>query len=142
MPTRSITAGALAILLLGYSYGIAQDNSEPPVKLSEYLENLREQFITLANAGGKDTLPLYVSPIEIELTTAVSRNAEGRVEFYVITAGGGVEYQHTQTMRFTVGIGDPSDPRLTMSPDTLMPPSMVEAWGGQSGGFKLQELGR
>lgn len=104
MLNRIIPTTVLALMLTMSFPALAQDSE--PIELAEYIEKLREQFIKLSETGKKDQLPLYISPIEIELSVVVAKEGTAGVKFYVVDAGGTFANSVTQKLRFTVSVGD------------------------------------
>lgn len=101
---------AVTLAALAFSFSAQAEQ----ISVSEYLDQLRAEFIKLQDNGDKEKLPLFVvSPIHVEMTVSAKKNANGKVAFYVIEAGGNYENTTTQKMSFDVRVGDPSNPFLT-----------------------------
>ena len=109
---RLLVLGSLILL----SPHVVKAQEPGSVELSAYIENLRQQFIQLAGTGDTEKLPLYVSPIEIELTVAVVNAGSAGIKFYVLDASGSITSSSTQKLKFTVAIGDPTEPFMASKP--------------------------
>lgn len=115
----------LLICLVSSIPNLAEAQDPGGVEFSAYIENLRQQFIQLASSGQSKALPLYVSPIEIELTVAVVNTGSAGIKFYVLDAGGSVSSSSTQKLKFTVAIGDPDQPFMAYQGPAEMTPYNV-----------------
>lgn len=102
--------------------------AQEPIALSEYIENLRAEFVTLNSGKGKEVLPIYVSPIEIELTVMVKKTGKAGVKIYVVDASADLESSTTQKLSFTVSIGKPESSFMTNRTQPI--PGTMFGWGG------------
>ena len=104
----------IGIFILGFSSAAYPEESQ--IELHEYIENLRQQFIQLSNKGDKEKLPLYISPIEVELITVVVKEGSAGVKFYVFDAGGKYQNSGTQKLKFTITLGNKDGQYMTWRP--------------------------
>lgn len=81
------------------------DNDEP-IRLSDLIEDLRGELQKAAAKGSGQALVFEIEKAELEAKVSVSRegSADGKVQFWVVSAGGGYKKggEQTQTVTLTL----------------------------------------
>lgn len=77
------------------------------------IEQLRRELTAAVTEGAGEPVRFELGPVQIETTVVVERAAEanGRVRFWVVEAGGKGSGSHSQSQRIT----------LTLTPKTVAP---------------------
>jgi len=74
-------------------------NAGVDVDLSEAIEALRESLKKSIQAGQDDWMQFVLDPIELEVETVVTKDANGKVGWKIIEASGGYESAKTQRLK-------------------------------------------
>ncbi|HEX2524863.1 MAG TPA: trypco2 family protein [Geminicoccus sp.] len=117
--------GAAVVLGLSVLHAPAYSQDSNRIELAEYIENLRGEFLKLGSSENKEKLPIYISPLEIELTVTVEKSGNAGLKIYVVDAGGTIAKSAVQKLKFTVSVGKESGSHLTYNPMT----PMLGEWG-------------
>ena len=76
---------------------------ENRIELQEYLDSLRSQFEgIMGERDGK--LPLYVSPIDVEIKVFTEKTAKGGIKTYIFNGEAGLKAVASQSLKFTVSV--------------------------------------
>jgi hypothetical protein len=86
----------LSAFFSGYEHAFAND-----ISLNDYIQALKAEFVQISTERD-DTVPIKISPIEVELSVAVKLEANGKASFYVFEVGANAESISTQKLKFTV----------------------------------------
>jgi len=80
--------------------------NQAPILLSDLIEDLRSELQKAASRGVGQDLVFEVEKAELEAKVVVSKTgkADGKVQFWVVSAGGGYERkgQETHTVKLTL----------------------------------------
>ena len=69
------------------------------VGLADAIAALREELLTAAEAGEDERMQFRLTPIELSLQVAVTREGEGKIGWKVLGLGGSYSAASTQTLR-------------------------------------------
>jgi Trypsin-co-occurring domain 2 len=76
------------------------------VGLAEAIQSLRRELQEAVETGRGEALRFRLSPIELTLQVAVTKDANGKVSgWWIVEVGGSVESAHTQTLKVTLEPG-------------------------------------
>lgn len=75
------------------------------VGLAEAIRLLRQELQEAVEFGRAERLRFKLSPIELTLQVAVTKDANGKVGWRIIELGGSVESERTQTLKLTLEPG-------------------------------------
>lgn len=75
------------------------------VGVAEAIEALRADLQQVIDAGRGAPLRFTLSPIELTLQVAVTKDANGKVGWKILEVGGTIESARTQTVKFTLDPG-------------------------------------
>ncbi|WP_185804647.1 trypco2 family protein [Pontivivens nitratireducens] len=87
----------LSILLPQVTFAQSSDR----IALREYLENLRSELQSISQAGETE-YPIFLSPVDVELTVGFEAGASGGASFWVFQASADISSMNTQSLSFTV----------------------------------------
>jgi hypothetical protein len=83
-----------------------QSGSASRISLSEMIEDLRKELEEAAKQGVGEVIVFEIEKVELEAKVVVSKTgkADAKVQFWVVSAGGGYERgsQDTQTVKLTL----------------------------------------
>jgi Trypsin-co-occurring domain 2 len=68
------------------------------VGLADAIEALRGELLAAAEAGQDHVMRFSIEPVELTVQVAVTKDANGKIGWAVIGAGGGYEQVTTQTL--------------------------------------------
>lgn len=68
------------------------------VGLADAIEALREELMAAAAAGEDQVMRFSIEPVELTVGIAVTKDANGKIGWAILEAGGGYEQVATQTL--------------------------------------------
>jgi len=81
-------------------------DNNAPVRLSDLIEDLRNELQGAASKGAGQDLVFEIEKAELEAKVVVSKTgtADAKVQFWVVSAGGGYEHkgEETHTVKLTL----------------------------------------
>jgi hypothetical protein len=120
----------LTSVRFGYSIAVQRRVSmdkDEPIRLSDLIEDLREELQRAAARGTGQALVFEIEKAELEAKVLVSRtgSADGKVQFWVVSAGGGYEKKGEETHTVTLTLlpkSATSGKRINVSGETTVQP--------------------
>jgi hypothetical protein len=79
--------------------------TEHGVGLAAAIESLRQELLDAVDAGRDQPMRFQLSPIELTLQVALTKEANGKVGWRILELGGSLESVATQTIKLTLEPG-------------------------------------
>ena len=107
----------LIIISILFVFSFQAFGQEPKITIQTYVASLRDQFAEMKNARKEGDIPIWISPIEVELSTVTKLEGDGKVSFWVVEIGGKYSDATTQKLKFTISANKPGEHFEASAPD-------------------------